>query len=200
MIMLSVRIVAIAAMTALAGCASSQRVAVCPEPALAAPEYVIGAGDMLSIFVWRNPEVSTQVQVRPDGRISTPLVDDMVAAGKTPVQLADDMEAVLGEFLRSPTVNVMIATPGGSMQIQVLGEVNAPQAVTYRESMRLLDVILAAGGLGEFAAGNRAVISRTIDSSPVECSVRLDDLMDGDLRDNIRVFPGDVLVVPETRF
>ncbi len=182
------------------GCAGSQRVAVCPEPAVAAPEYRIGAGDMLNVFVWRNPEVSTTVQVRPDGRITTPLVDDVEAAGKTPVQLARDIEEVLGKFLRSPTVNVMVATPGQSMQIQVLGEVGAPQAVTYSEGVRLLDILLQVGGLSEFAAGNRAVLARTLPSGTVECSVKLNRLLDGDLSDNIRVFPGDVLVVPATRF
>ncbi len=186
--------------TFVAGCASSGRLTDCPEPVTATPEYIIGAGDSLSVFVWRNPEVSATVQVRPDGRISTPLVDDMLAAGKTPVQLARDMEQELSEFLRSPNVNIMIATPGEGMQVQVLGEVVSPQSVTYRDSMRLLDVLLNVGGLGEFAAGNRAVLARTIDSRPVECAVKLQRLMDGDLSQNIRVFPGDVIVVPATRF
>ena len=130
------------------GCAGSPRIDSCPEPnelARLTPQYLIGAGDMLQIFVWRNPEISTTIPVRPDGRISTPLVSDMVAAGKTPSDLARDMEAVLSEYLRSPTVNVIVASPGLGSQIQVVGAVNVPQGVVYRESMRVLDVLLTAG-------------------------------------------------------
>lgn len=184
----------------LVGCASNTALTSCPEPSVAAPQYRIGAGDTLQVFVWRNPEVSATVQVRPDGRISTPLVDDMVAAGKTPPELARDMEATLGEYLRSPTVNVIVGVPGQGNQIQVVGSVVLPQGVVYRESIQLLDVLLAAGGLNEFAVGNRARVARVIDGSPVECAVRLDDLMQGDLSHNIRMYPGDVLIVPESRF
>jgi polysaccharide export outer membrane protein len=195
------RIVAICVAAVVTGCASGSRTAsVCSEPDVAAPDYVISAGDLLDIFVWRNPEVSASVRVRPDGRISTPLVEDMVAAGKRPSTLARDMEAVLAEYLRSPTVNVIVGSPGEGNQIQVVGEVNAPQGVAYRESIRLLDVVLTSGGLGQFAAGNRAKVARMIDGNLVECSVRLDDLMSGDLGQNIRMYPGDVLLVPESRF
>jgi polysaccharide export outer membrane protein len=173
---------------------------VCPAPQSLTTDYIIGAGDSLEIFVWRNPEVSTTVLVRPDGRISTPLVEDMTAAGKTPTRLARDMETVLSEYLVSPTVNVIIDSPGQSNLIQAVGALNAPQGVSYRESITVLDVVLTAGGLGEFAAGNRATISRSSDGSPVECSVNLEDLMRGDLSQNIRMFPGDVLIVPASRF
>lgn len=168
---------------------------------MVSPDYLIGTGDQLQVFVWRNPEVSTTVLVRPDGRISTPLVEDIVAAGKRPAALARDMEAVLSQYLRSPTVNVIVGSSGQGNEIQVVGEVNAAQGVPYRDSIRVLDVLLAAGGLREFAAGNRARIARTIgDGEPVECSVKLDDLMSGALDQNIRMFPGDVLIVPGSRF
>lgn len=172
----------------------------CPAPQLDSPEYRIGPGDMLQVFVWRNPELSATVPVRPDGRISTPLVEDMVAAGKTPSQLARDMESVLAEYLRTPTVNVIVDSQGQANQIQIVGQVLAPQAVSYRQGIRVLDVLVAAGGLGEFAAGNRARVARTIDGRSVECSVRLADVLAGDIADNILLFPGDVVVVPQTRF
>jgi polysaccharide export outer membrane protein len=185
----------------LVGCGGASRLATeCPEPAAVSPDYVIGPGDSLNVFVWRNPEVSATVRVRPDGRISTPLVEDMVAAGKTPSTLARDMEAVLGQYLRSPTVNVIVETPGLTNQIQVMGQVNLPQGVPYHESIRLLEVVQLAGGLQQFAAGNRAKVARQVNSALVECSVRLDDLMSGDLSQNIRMYPGDILVVPESRF
>jgi polysaccharide export outer membrane protein len=161
---------------------------------------VIGAGDSLNVFVWRNPELSTIVEVRPDGKISTPLVEDMIAAGKTPTTLARDMEAVLGEFVRSATVNIIVQAPGESNQIQVVGQVVAPGSVPYRESLRLLEVIVSSGGLQEFAAGNRAKLAREIDGQTVQCIVRLDDLMNGELSQNIPVYPGDIIVVPEARF
>jgi polysaccharide export outer membrane protein len=194
-------LVSCVATAALAGCAGSGGLlSQCPEPSVAAPDYIIGAGDNLNVFVWRNPEVSTEVQVRPDGRISTPLVEDMMAAGKTPATLARDMESVLSQYLRSPTVNIMVNTPGQGNQIQVVGQIVTPQSVPYRESIRLLDVIVASGGLLEYAAGNRAKVSRRLDGQLIECSVRVEDLMGGDMSQNIRMYPGDVVVIPESRF
>lgn len=154
---------------------------------------------MLQIVVWRNQELSTQIPVRPDGKISTPLVDDMIASGKTPSQLSADMEDVLGEFLRTPEVSVIVTQQGASNQIQVVGEVNTPQSVSYREGLRVLDVVVAVGGLSEFAAGNRSRVIRQADDGQVECQVKIKNLLEGDMEQNVLMFPGDVLVIPETR-
>lgn len=185
-----------------AGCASTDFLAAtCPEPESQSPDYVIGAGDQLQIFVWRNPELSVSVPVRPDGEISVPLVEDMTAVGKTPTQLARDIEVVLGEYLRTPKVNIIVATQGTSNQIQVVGQVGAPSSLAYREDIRVLDVVIGVGGLAEFAAGNRSKIVRKYEGGTVECTVKLDDLVkDGDMSQNIFMYPGDVLIVPESRF
>lgn len=190
---------------AVAGCASgggaSGIAPVCPEPEIQSPDYIIGAGDTLQIFVWRNPELSSTVPVRPDGKISIPLVEDMPAVGKTPSKLARDLEGQLSEYLRSPEVNIIVANQGSSNQIQIVGMVRQPQSVPYRADIRVLDVMIAVGGLHEYAAGNRSKIVREIRGESTECPIRLDDLYtDGDMSQNIRVYPGDVLVVPEARF
>ena len=189
--------------SALAACGStpSQGPAVCPEPASMSPEYVIGPGDTVNIFVWREPELSGTIPVRADGKISISLVEDMVAVGKTPSQLARDVEEVLAEYLRLPKVNIIVVEEGGSNQIQVLGNVVSPQSIPYREDLTLLDVIVAAGGLDQFAAGNRSRIIREIDGQTVECDVRVSDLMAGkDMGQNIDLYPGDVLIIPQSRF
>ena len=173
----------------------------CPEPAKHSTDYVIGAGDALEIFVWRNPDLTTKVPVRPDGRISIPLVEDMQAVGKTPTELARDIEAVFAEYLRTPKVNIIVASQGAANQIQVVGNVASPQALPYRAGIKLLDVVVAVGGLDDFAAGNRAKIIRQVAGDSVECPVRVADLMrKGDLTQNIRIYPGDVLIVPAARF
>ena len=186
------------------GCAgnsgSSTKAEVCPSPTQKSSEYLIGPGDTLNIVVWENAELSVNVPVRPDGKISTPLVDDMQASGKTPSQLSEDMELLLAEYLRTPEVSVMVTGQGAANQIQVVGEVVAPQALSYRDGLRLLEVLDAAGGMSEFAAGNRANVVRQTEVGQIECRVRLKDLMKGDMSQNIDIFPGDVLVVPETRF
>ena len=197
-----IRIAACAvAMLIVSACGTSGGTApeMCPEPPVLKETYIIGPGDILQVVVWRNQELSTEVPVRPDGMISTPLVDDMVASGKTPSQLGEDMEAVLAEFLRTPEVSVIVTQQGAANQIQVVGEVNAPQALSYREGLRVLDVIVAVGGLAEFAAGNRARVVRPTAEGQIDCRVRVKDLVDGDLSQNILVFPGDVIVVPESR-
>ena len=165
-------------------------------------EYIIGPGDSLQVFIWRNPELSTTVPVRPDGKISTPLVEDMVAVGKTPSQLARDIEVVLAEYIRSPQVNVILTNAVSTFsQVRVLGQVVAPQAVPYREGMTVLDAVLAVGGLGEFAAGNRGKIVRVVGGKTQEIKVRIGDLVNkGDVSQNMPLKPGDVLVVPESRF
>lgn len=166
--------------------------------------YVIGPGDTLNVFVWRNPEISVTVPVRPDGMISTPLVEDMVAVGKTPTELARDIEAVLAEFIRSPNVNIIVQGFVGTFaeQIRVVGQAAQPMALPYREQMTLLDVMIAVGGLTDFAAGNRAkVVRRASNGESNEYRVKLDDLLDkGDMTQNIPMRPGDVVVIPESFF
>ena len=167
------------------------------------PEYVIGPGDRLNVRVWRQGDLSATVPVRPDGRITTPLVEDMMAAGKTPAELARDLEEALSEFIREPAVTVLvdsIALPF-TRQVRVIGQATNPQAVEYRDGMTVLDVMIAVGGLTEFAAGNRATIQRVVDGETRQFSVRLNDLINrGDISANAQVLPGDVLVIPETRF
>jgi polysaccharide export outer membrane protein len=167
----------------------------------AAANYVIGPGDVLQIFVWRNPELSVTVPVRPDGRVSTPLVEDMGAVGKTPSTLARDIEKVLGEYIRSPQVNVIVSTPASTLsQVKAIGQLKAPQGVAFREGMRVLDLVLAVGGMTDFAAGNRAKIVRQENGGQTELRVRLADLINkGDMSQNIALKAGDVLVVPESR-
>lgn len=183
-----------------------------PEPVVApAPSaigqdetasYVIGPGDQLQVFVWRNPELSTTIPVRPDGKISTPLVEEIVAVGKTPAQLARDIETALGEYIRSPQVSViMVQARSANSEVKVVGEVRQAQAVPYRSGMTVLDVLLAVGGLNEFAAGNRAKLLRKVGGKDTEIKVRLDDLLnDGDMKQNRPVQPGDVLIVPQSRW
>ncbi len=157
---------------------------------------------MLQVVVLRNPEVSGTVPVRPDGKISTPLVDDMVAVGKTPSQLARDIEARLGEYVRSPQVTIIVTQAASAFsQVRVVGQVARPAAVPYREGITVLDVVIQVGGLGQFAAGNRARIERTVNGKKVEIPVKLGRLTEkGDLSQNVTMMPGDVLVVPQTLF
>lgn len=168
-----------------------------------ASEYRIGPGDQLNVFVFNQPELTISVPVRPDGLISTPLVENMPAAGKTPSELARDMEKKLAEFIRSPSVNVIVTNFVGNYgdQVRVVGQAANPQALPYRSGMTVLDVMIAVGGLGEFAAGNRARLIRRVEGKTIETKVRLDDLLnDGDIRANVPVEPGDVLIIPESRF
>ena len=173
-----------------------------PASTVDANSYLIGPGDMLQVFVWRNPELSTSIPVRPDGKISTPLVENLVAIGKTPSQLAREMETALSEYVRSPKVNVIVTTPVSVFsQVKAIGQVKLPQALAYREGMKVLDLVLAVGGLADFASGNRAKIVRTVDGKQVEMRVKLEDLVNkGDMKQNLPLKPGDVLVVPESLF
>lgn len=170
------------------------------NPAVGA-NYLIGPGDTVQVFVWRNPELTVSIPVRPDGKISSPLVEDMVAVGKTPSQLARDIEGVLSEYIRSPQVNVIVTIPVSAFsQVKVIGQVTTPQSLPYREGMRVLDAVLATGGLGQFAAGNRAHIVRRVDGKEVSLRVKLANLINkGDMAQNLELRPGDVLVVPESR-
>jgi polysaccharide export outer membrane protein len=166
------------------------------------PDYRIGPGDSLQIYVWQNPDLSVTVPVRQDGKVSTPLVEDMVAGGKTASQLARDMERVLAEYVRSPKVNIFVLTAVSALsQVKVTGQVKAPQALPYHEGMTVLDAVLAAGGLTDFAAPNRTKLVRTVDGKQQEIKVRLGKLLDGgDMSQNIALRPGDVLLVPQSRF
>jgi polysaccharide export outer membrane protein len=173
-----------------------------PAPPAVSANYMIGPGDTLHVFVFQNDELSVTVPVRPDGKISTPLVEDMVAVGKTPSQLARDIEKSLAEYVKSPKVNVVVM---GAMsvfsQVKVIGQVLHPQALPYREGMTVLDAVLAVGGLGPFAAGNRAHLVRSENGRQTEIKVKLDALVNsGDMKQNVPLRPGDVLVVPESRF
>jgi polysaccharide export outer membrane protein len=165
-------------------------------------DYLIGPGDTLQVFVWRNPELTSTVPVRPDGKISTPLVEDMLAVGKTPSQLARDVEKVLAEYVRSPQVNVIVTQPASAFsQVKVIGQVQHPSAVPYRDGMTVLDAVLAVGGLGNFAAGDRSRLVRTDNGKQTDIKLKLDALLNrGDMSQNLALRPGDVLVVPESRF
>jgi polysaccharide biosynthesis/export protein len=195
----------VAASLAVVACGAAGPVPVIPEAAepLAETDYIIAPGAQLNVFVWQHPDLSTTVPVRPDGKISTPLVEDMVAAGKTPTQLARDMEEVLGRYIRQPTVNIIMQTaaPSFQQQVRVVGQAANPQALAYSDGMTLLDVMIHVGGLGQFAAGNRAKLVRRTADGPVEIAVRLNDLLNaGDMRQNVRIQPGDVIIIPEARF
>ena len=166
-----------------------------------APQYTIGPGDGLNVFVWGNPDLSTSVQVRPDGFVTTPLVEDLKASGKTSTQLAREMESTLKRFIKNPKVTITITTFVGryTEQIRVIGAAASPKALAYRENMTLLDVIIAVGGLTEFASGNDTTLIRTKGGKQFQYSVRLDDLVkDGDMSANALMMPGDVVVIPES--
>jgi polysaccharide export outer membrane protein len=175
-------------------------------PAMSAAEpseYIIGPGDVLRVFVWQNPDLSVTVPVRPDGRISVPLLQDVVAAQKTPSQLAKDIKTGLSEFVKEPEVTVMVTDFTGtySEQVRVIGEAAKPQAIPYRARMSVLDVMIAAGGLTEFAAGNRSMIVRQHDGQTEQIPVDLDSLLkDGDISANVPVMPGDIVVIPQSWF
>lgn len=187
---------------ALAGCASSGNTMVDAGPA-PAPDYLIGPGDNVSIIVWRNPEVSQSVPVRPDGKITTPLVEDLEAIGKTPTVLARDIEKALAKYIQQPVVTVIVTGFTGTYgeQIRVIGQAARPQALPYRRDMSLMDVLIAVGGVTEFAAGNKATIIRSVDGKQQQYRVRLNDLIkEGDISANVSMRPGDVLVIPESFF
>ncbi len=164
--------------------------------------YVIGAGDSVNIIVWRNPELSLVVPVRPDGKVSAPLVDELVAQGKTPPELARDIEKKLSTFVRDPVVTVIVTGFVGpySEQIRVVGEAARPLFLPYKQKMTLLDVMIAVGGLTDFADGNRAIIQRSAEGNK-QYSVRLKDLIKrGDTSANVEMRPGDILIIPQSLF
>lgn len=164
--------------------------------------YIIGAGDALNIIVWRNPELSMAVPVRPDGKVAAPLVEEIAAQGKTSTQLARDIEQHLGKYVRDPVVTVLVTGfvgPYGE-QIRVVGEAAKPQSLNYKKNMTLLDVMIAVGGLTDFAAGNSATVLRTAEGNK-QYSVRLKDLIKrGDVSANVEMRPGDILIIPQSLF
>lgn len=176
-----------------------------PAPAGAATpdyNYIIGPGDTVNITVWRNPELSMIVPVRPDGKITTPLVEDLPAMGKDPSSLARDIEKALSKFIRDPVVTVIVTTFVGpySEQIRVIGEAARPQTLPYKQKMTVLDVMIVVGGLTDFADGNRAIIVRTGEGNK-QYSVRVKDLLKrGDISANVEMKPGDVLIIPQSWF
>jgi len=170
---------------------------------VASYKYLIGAGDVLNIFVWRNPEVSGTFVVRPDGMITTSLVEDIQVSGKTPTELARSIEEILATYLRDPVVTVTVNEFVGpiSEQIRVIGEAAQPQAVSYKQNMTLLDVMILVGGLTEFADGNDATLVRIENGEQKEYQVLIDDLLkNGEISANVDVLPGDIIVIPETWF
>lgn len=185
----------------LFGCATGNP----PAPASAASSdynYVIGPGDTVNIVVWRNPELSMSVPVRPDGKISAPLVEDLPAIGKDATTLARDIEKELGKFIRDPVVNVVVTAFVGpySEQIRVVGEAAKPQTLPYKQKMTLLDVMIAVGGVTDFADGNGTTLLRTSENDK-QYSVRVKDLIKrGDVSANVEMKPGDVLIIPRSWF
>lgn len=188
---------------ALTGCASGPQFP--PAPSAAGVQdynYIIGAGDSLNIVVWRNPELSMSVPVRPDGKVVAPLVEEVMAQGRTSTQLARDVEQQLSKYVRDPVVTVMVNGFVGpySEQIRVVGEAARPQFLSYKKNMTLLDVMIAVGGLTDFAAGNSATVLRTAEGNK-QYSVRLKDLLKrGDVSANVEVRPGDILIIPQSLF
>ncbi len=189
----------------LAGCSDDVRELPPLDPSedFQAPAYRIGPGDNLNIFVWRNPELTTSVPVRPDGRISVPLLEDVTAADKTPSELAREIEKELAVFIQNPLVTVIVTGFVGTFeqQVRVVGQAQQPRSIPYRANMTLLDVMIAVGGLTEFADGNRATVVRNEDGTQRSYRVRLDDLLkEGEVEANVAVLPGDVVIIPETFF
>ena len=174
-----------------------------PASSLPSAEYRIGPGDALNIFVWRNPELTLTVPVRPDGRLSIPLVEDVVAIGKSPTTLAREFEERLSKYVKEPLVTVIVESFVGPIpeQIRVIGEAAQPRALPYRADMTLLDVMIAVGGLTKYAAGNDSVIVRTAQGEQNTYSVHLNSLIrDGDIESNVALRPGDILIIPQRLF
>jgi polysaccharide export outer membrane protein len=194
---------AILLMAGLAGCGSVGGEAAPRKVASPTYNYLIGPLDTLQITVWRNPDLSISVPVRPDGKVSVPLVEDLPVLGKNSTQVARDIEKAMSKFVRDPVVTVIVTTFNGPYgeQIRVVGEATRPQALPYRQHMTLLDVMIAVGGLTDFADGNAASVFRASHGGPKQYNVRLKDLIRrGDATANIEMMPGDVVVIPQSWF
>lgn len=166
-------------------------------------QYLVGPGDILSIFVWRNPEISGTFTVRPDGKVSTSLVEDVDVAGKTPSMLARQLEQELSTYINNPRVTVSVTTFNGpfSEQVRVIGEATNPSAINYTQHMTLLDVMVQVGGLTEFADGNDAKLVRVVNNEQITYSINIEDLIkDGEISKNVDILPGDVIIIPEAWF
>ncbi|MGD9809926.1 MAG: XrtA/PEP-CTERM system exopolysaccharide export protein [Sphingobium sp.] len=207
------KILAVLAVPALllTGCAGGSRGPELPPASFVSAQegpgeqYVIGPLDELTIFVWRNPELGAKVQVRPDGRITTPLITDMPAVGKTPKELAEDIKVALTRYIENPLVSVIVNNFSGtfSQQIRVVGATEKPASIPYRANMTLLDAMIAVGGLSEYAAGNKARLVRYDRESgkQTEYALRINDLIKrGDTKANVLLAPGDVIIIPESMF
>lgn len=194
--------------TSIVGCSSSSSLPqATTRPSLTTDvnqyQYLIGPGDTLTIFVWRNPEVSGQFVVRPDGKVTTSLVEDIDVAGKTPSMLAREIEEQLSTFINSPRVTVSVNNFSGplSEQVRVIGEATNPSAVNYTEHMTLLDLMIAVGGLTEFAHGNGAKLVRVVNGKQTTYNLDIDDLIrNGDIAKNVDILPGDIVIIPEAWF
>lgn len=166
-------------------------------------DYLIGPGDSLQIFVWNNPEVSMSVTVRPDGKISTPLMEDLPVTGKTPTQMAREVEVALAKYVKDPIVTIMVGGFNGpySEQIRIIGQAARPQSIPYKQHMTLLDVMIAVGGVTDFADANQVKLARIVNGAQEVYRVRLDDLVNGgDISANVDMRPGDIIIVPEAWF
>lgn len=191
----------VAGVLLLGGCSTAPAVTGLPAAPPPAEQYIIGPGDSLQVFVRDNPDLSTTVPVRPDGRISIPLVQSIMAAGKTPGELAGNLEKALSHYIRTPLVTVIVKRFVGaySQQVRVVGQAAKPEAVPYRSGMTVLDVMIDVGGLTKFAAGNSAkIIRRLPDGKEQTIPVRLGDLMNGAIKHNIAMRPGDILIIPQS--
>lgn len=195
------------ATTVFSGCSSNTLPTATVQPSnttdVNSYKYLIGAGDVLNIFVWRNPEVSGSFVVRPDGMITTSLVEDIEVSGKTPTELARSIEKILATYLRDPIVTVTVQNFVGpfSEQIRVIGEATEPQAINYTQHMTLLDVMIRVGGLTEFADGNDAVLIRIENGKQNQYEIMIDELLrDGDISANVDMLPGDIIIIPEAWF
>jgi polysaccharide export outer membrane protein len=192
-------------MTLLAGCSSNKSVqAPAAADAAVLSEYKIGVGDALVINVWRNPELSLNVPVRPDGKISMPLIGDVAAADLTTDQLSQNITKSLTTFIRSPQVTVIVANPSSSdfqRRVRITGAVSNPQSIPYREGMTVLDLVLLAGGPNQFASANKAKLYRKVGGELKVYPIKLDDLInDGEVETNYSLQPSDIVTVPERSF
>lgn len=205
-----VLVLALAA-SSLAGCASAGGGQQLPPASFVSTEegpgeeYIIGPLDELTIFVWRNPELGAKVQVRPDGRITTPLITDLPAVGKTPSMLAEDIKLQLSQYIQQPIVSVIVNNFAGtfSQQVRIVGATEKPASIPYRANMTLLDAMISVGGLSEYAAGNKARLVRFNKASgkQAEYDLRIGDLLKkGESKANVRLEPGDVIIIPESMF
>ena len=207
---LAVLVVTLLLAVVMSGCTSQEKQVLQPAqmiaPSTTVPSdylYLIGPGDALNIFVWNNPEVSTSVTVRPDGMISTNLVEDLKVTGQSPTAAARQIEGALSKYIKDPIVTVIVGGFIGpySEQVRILGEATSPQTLAYRQNMTVLDVMIAVGGITDFADGNDASIIRVVGGTQKQYSVRLNDLVrDGDISANVDMLPGDILIIPEAWF